>query len=71
MIEMERDRIWRMFEDRFLLTGPRGTMARIRQLSVKGQLHRTEGSMVCRQNISSQSEHDLFIRLFLTGGGGW
>ncbi len=30
-----------------------------------------EDSMVRLQNVNSHSEHDLFIRLFLTGGGGW
>ena len=30
-----------------------------------------EAPMLRLQNVNSHSEHDLFIRLFLTGGGGW
>jgi hypothetical protein len=30
-----------------------------------------EVSMLSAQNVNSHSEHDLFIRLFLTSGGGW
>jgi hypothetical protein len=30
-----------------------------------------EVSMLSTQNVNSHSEHDLFIRLFLTSGGGW
>jgi hypothetical protein len=31
----------------------------------------SEASMLRLVNVNSQSEHDLFIRLFLTSGGGW
>jgi hypothetical protein len=30
-----------------------------------------ETLMLTLHNVNSHSEHDLFIRLFLTGGGGW
>jgi hypothetical protein len=30
-----------------------------------------EVSMLRLVNINSHSEHDLFIRLFVTNGGGW
>jgi hypothetical protein len=30
-----------------------------------------EASMLRLVNVNSTSEHDLFIRLFLTSGGGW
>jgi hypothetical protein len=30
-----------------------------------------EVSMLSLQNVNSHSEHDLFIRLFVTNGGGW
>jgi hypothetical protein len=30
-----------------------------------------EASMLRLVNVNSPSEHDLFIRLFLTSGGGW
>jgi hypothetical protein len=31
----------------------------------------SEVLMLSRRSINSHTEHDLFIRLFLTGGGGW
>jgi hypothetical protein len=31
----------------------------------------SEASMLGINTANSHSEHDLFIRLFLTGGGGW
>jgi hypothetical protein len=37
----------------------------------EGSYLRYEDSMLGIDNINSHSEHDLFIRLFLTGGGGW
>ncbi len=30
-----------------------------------------EAVMLRLVNVNSQSEHDLYIQLFLTGGGGW
>jgi hypothetical protein len=37
----------------------------------KGAIVSSGASMLSQQNANSHSEHDLFIRLFLTGGGGW
>jgi hypothetical protein len=45
-------------------------MAKIREHSKWGRV-RSEDIMLSLQDVNSHSEHDLFIRLFLTGGGGW
>ena len=40
-------------------------------LSTRGIFICLEDSVVRLQNVDSHSEHNLFIRLFLTSGGGW
>ena len=42
----------------------------IRQMS-KGTILLFEAIMLRRVTVNSRTEHDLFIRLFLTSGGGW
>ena len=48
----------------------RDKIDRIRQESVLIRLA-SEDSMLGNKTNHIRSEHDLFIRLFLTGGGGW
>jgi hypothetical protein len=38
---------------------------------VEGSTHIPEVSMLRVKINNSHTEHDLFIRLFLTSGGGW
>ncbi len=40
-------------------------------LMSKGLTLSSDVPMHRMHSINSPSEHDLFIRLFLTGGGGW
>jgi hypothetical protein len=40
-------------------------------LSFRAHTFAREASMLGHASAHSHSEHDLFIRLFITGGGGW
>jgi hypothetical protein len=57
------------FERRFSLTSTPGDP--YNSGICEGLSPRFEASMLGIHNVNSHSEHDLFIRLFLTGGGGW